>query len=108
MTGVGPGLLLFVVAVVLAVAQRSTLARALRVPDSQPPPPPAPDRRRPRRDLRRLLRHLQPVIGDTWTVRETVLAIIGTLAMFGAVGSSSPDSSPPARARPRDIATTLG
>jgi len=26
------------------------------------------------------------LIGDTWTGRETVLAIIGTLAMFGAIG----------------------
>jgi len=26
------------------------------------------------------------LIGDKWTVRETVLAIIGNLAMFGAIG----------------------
>lgn len=34
MTGVGPGLALFAIAGVLAVTQRSSLARALRVPDS--------------------------------------------------------------------------
>ncbi|MEO7573667.1 MAG: hypothetical protein ABIX10_14640 [Acidimicrobiales bacterium] len=86
MTGVGPGGILFVLALVLAVAQRSTLARALRVPNS---------------NLRR--RRLQTAavlgaafvtsyvvylatIGDTWSSTATVLATIGTLAMFGAVG----------------------
>lgn len=34
LTGVGPGLVLIVAAIVLAVAQRSTLARAIRTPDS--------------------------------------------------------------------------
>lgn len=34
LTGVGPGLVLLVAAIVLAVTQRSTLARAIRTPDS--------------------------------------------------------------------------
>ena len=85
-TGVYLGLILFGAAAVLAVAQRSALARALRVPNS---------------NLRR--RRLQTaailgatfltsyviyslVIGDTWTFRDTVLATFGTLAMFGAIG----------------------
>ena len=86
MTGVGPGILLFVAAVVLAVAQRSTLARALRVPDS--------NLRRRRLRTAAVLGAIFAVsyvtysllIGDTWTARETVLATIGTLAMFGAIG----------------------
>jgi hypothetical protein len=88
MTGVGgpPGMFLFVAAAVLAVAQRSTLSRALRVPNS---------------NLRR--RRLQTAaalgavfvtsyivylatIGDTWDSTATVLTAIGTLAMFGAIG----------------------
>lgn len=86
MTGVGPGLVLFVVAIVLAVAQWSTLSRALRVPSS--------NRRRRRLQTAAVLGAIfvtsyaiySLVIGDSWTVRETVLATIGTLAMFGAIG----------------------
>ncbi len=86
MTGVGPGMILFVVAIVLAVAQRSTLARALRVPDS--------NLRRRRLWTAAVLGAVfvasfatySVLIGDNWGVRETVLTIIGTLAMFGAAG----------------------
>lgn len=86
MTGLYPGMILFVVAVVLAVAQRSTLARALRVPDTS--------LRRRRLGAAAILGATFVtsyvtyilLIGDTWTGRETVLAIIGTLAMFGAIG----------------------
>ena len=86
LTGLGPGMLLFVVAVVLAVAQRSTLARALRVPDT--------NLRRRRLRTAAVLGAIfvtsyvtySLLIGDTWTVRDTVLAVVGTLAMFGAVG----------------------
>lgn len=86
MTGVGPGLILFVVAAGLAVAQRSTLSRALRVPNS--------NLRRRRLRTGAVLGAIfvtsyviySLVIGNTWTVRETVLATIGTLAMFGAIG----------------------
>lgn len=86
MTGVAPGMVLFVAAVALAVTQRSTLARALRVPDSR--------LRHRRLRIGAVLAGVfvtsyvvySLLIGDTWTVRETVLAIIGTLAMFGAIG----------------------
>lgn len=85
-TGVGPGLILLVAAIVLAVTQHSALARALRVPDS--------DTRRRRLRIAAVLGAIFAVsytayiqlIGDTWTSRETVLALIGTLAMVGAVG----------------------
>ena len=86
MTGVGPGMLLFAVAVVLAVAQRSKLARALRVPDT--------NLRRRRLQTAAILGVVfvtsyvtySLLIGDSWTSRETVLATIGTFAMFGAIG----------------------
>jgi len=86
MTGEGPGGILFAVAIVLAVAQRSTLSRALRVPNS--------NLRRRRLQTAAVLGAIfatsyvvyVATIGDTWTNRETVLVTIGTLAMFGAVG----------------------
>ena len=86
LTGVGPGLILFVVAAVIAVAQRSALARALRVPNS--------NLRRRRLQTAAVLGAIfvtsyaiySLVIGDTWTFRDTVLATVGTLAMFGAIG----------------------
>jgi hypothetical protein len=70
----------------LAVAQRRTLARALRVPDT--------NLRRRRLGAAAILGATfvtsyvtySLLIGDTWTGRETVLAVIGTLAMFGAIG----------------------
>ena len=86
LTGLYPGLLLLLVAIGLGVAQRSRLARAVRTPDT---------------DLRR--RRLRTgailgatfvatytlyilTIGDHWTIRETILAIVGNLAMFGSIG----------------------
>ncbi|MEO7572874.1 MAG: hypothetical protein ABIX10_10595 [Acidimicrobiales bacterium] len=86
MTGLYPGMILFAVAVVLTVAQRSTLASALRVPDT--------NLRRRRLGAAAILGATfvmsyvtySLLIGDTWTGRETVLATIGTLAMFGAIG----------------------
>jgi hypothetical protein len=86
LTGIYPGALLLVVAVVVAVTQRSAIARALRAPDA--------DRRRHRLHTAAVLAVVcvtsyvvyLMVIGDTWTTRETVLAIIGNAAMIGAVG----------------------
>jgi hypothetical protein len=86
LVGLYPGALLLVVAFVLAIAQRSAIAHALRAPDTQ----------RRRRRLRTaavlgvvfvasFIAYLV-LIGDTWTTRETVLAIIGNAAMIGAVG----------------------
>lgn len=81
----GPfGLILFAVAIVLAVTQRTTLSRALRVPNS---------------NLRR--RRLQTAaalgatfvltyvtflltVGDSWTITDTLLALVGTPAMIAA------------------------
>ena len=85
MTPVGPpSLILFAVAIVLAVTQRTTLSRALRVPNS---------------NLRR--RRLQTAaalgatfvltyvtflltVGDSWTITDTLLALVGTPAMIAA------------------------
>ncbi len=102
-----PGMILFAVAVVLAVAQRSTLARALRVPDT--------NLRRRRLGTAAVLGATfvtsyviySLVIGDTWTVRETVLASVGTLAMFGAIGFLIAGLLTP-RTRDEGIATTVG
>jgi hypothetical protein len=81
LTGFGPGLLLLGLAVVLVVSQRSQLARSIRTPDT---------------DLRRRRLRTGAVlvavfvasytiyiltIGDSWTVRESILALIGTVAM---------------------------
>ncbi|HVF53802.1 MAG TPA: hypothetical protein VNC78_09395 [Actinomycetota bacterium] len=85
LTGLFPGLLFVVLAVGLAVAQRSTLARAIRTPDS--------DRRHHRLVTSAVLAIVSiaaittyyMVIGDKWTVRETILTLIGTPAMVGAV-----------------------
>jgi hypothetical protein len=86
LVGLYPGALLVVVAAALAIAQRSAIARAMRAPDSH----------RRRRRLRTaavlgvvfvssFVAYLM-LIGDTWSTRETVLAIIGNAAMIGAVG----------------------
>jgi UDP-N-acetylmuramyl pentapeptide phosphotransferase/UDP-N-acetylglucosamine-1-phosphate transferase len=80
------GPLLLVVAVVLAVTQRSAIARSLRAADSD-------GRRRRLRTaavlavvfIASFVAYLL-LIGDTWTTRETVLAVIGNAAMIGAVG----------------------
>ena len=85
LVGVYPGGLLLAVALVLAVAQRSAIAR-VRAADSD-------GRRRRLRTAAVLgvvfvasfVAYLL-LIGDTWTTRETVLAIIGNAAMIGAVG----------------------
>lgn len=86
MTDLYPGAILFVVAVVLAIAQRSTLARAIRTPDT--------NLRRRRLLTAAILAVISvgsyaiysSLIGDNWGVRETVLTIIGTLALIGAPG----------------------
>ncbi len=84
LTGIYPGVLFILGPVVLAIAQRSTLSRAIRTPDS--------DRRRRRLTTAAVLAlvsvvtytiYLQ-VIGDHWTLRETILVSIGTPAMIGA------------------------
>ncbi len=85
LVGAYPGLVLFLAAVVLAVSQRSTLARAIRTPDS--------NQRRRRLGIAAVLSTVfivsygtyLLVIGDTWTIRDTVLAVVGTVAMIGAV-----------------------
>ena len=86
LVGLYPGALLLVVAVVLAIGQRSAIAHAMRAPD--------PHRRRRRLQTAALLGVVfvasyvafSMLIGDTWSTRETVLAIIGNAAMIGAVG----------------------
>lgn len=81
-----PGWVLILIAGVLAVAERSSLARAIRTLD--------PDQRR-RRFVTAAVSGavfvasyviFQLVIGDHWTVRETALAVVGTTAMFVAIG----------------------
>ncbi len=84
LTGLYPGMLLALAALVLGIAQRSTLARALRTPDTH--------RRHRRLVLAAILAAVcvvsfvvyYLVIGDRWTVRETVLAVVGAIAMVGA------------------------
>jgi hypothetical protein len=84
--GLYVGGLLLLVALALAIAQRSAIARALRTPD--------PHRRRRRLQTAAVLWGIFVasfvayvlLIGDTWSTRETVLAIIGNAAMIGAVG----------------------
>jgi hypothetical protein len=86
MTGLYPGIVLFVAAVALAVTQRSSLARALRVPDST--------LRRRRLGIAAVLGAtfiasyiaFDQLIGESWTIRETALTIVGVAAMFGAIG----------------------
>jgi hypothetical protein len=82
--GVYPGLVLLGAAGVLAVAQRSTLGRALRTPVT--------GLRRRRLTISAVLAVVFFVcavlylmlIGDEWTTRETMLSGVGTLAMIGA------------------------
>jgi hypothetical protein len=82
--GLYPGMVLLLAGLGLAVAQRSTLAQAIRTPDT--------NRRRRRLTIGAVLAVVfvssftayMALIGDTWTVRETVLAAIGTIAMIGA------------------------
>lgn len=99
LTGVYPGFVLLGAAAVLALAQRSTLAKALRTPVA--------GLRRRRLTTSAVLALVfvicfgvySAVIGDTWTVRETILAGVGTLAMIGApiflvVGLLTPKADP--------------
>lgn len=83
-TGVYPALVLLAVAAVLAAAQRSALAKALRTP--------VVGLRRRRLTTSAILAGLfiitfgayLTLIGDTWTPRETALAGVGTTALAGA------------------------
>lgn len=97
--GLYAGLVLLGAAAVLAVAQRSSLAKALRTPVA--------GLRRRRLRISAVLTVVfvvcyavyAMVIGDTWTLRETILAGIGTLAMIGAplflvVGLLTPKADP--------------
>jgi ABC-type Na+ efflux pump permease subunit len=85
LTDLYPGLVLLVAALALAVAQRNTLARAIRTADS--------NRRRRRLRIAAVLALVcvasfvayYRLIGDEWTARETVLTAIGTFAMVGAI-----------------------
>jgi hypothetical protein len=85
LVGLYPGVLLVVAALALGIARRGDLARAIRVPD-----------RGLRRRRLRTAATLAAVfvacyvlflilIGDTWTGRETVLAVVGIISMVGSV-----------------------
>lgn len=84
LTGLYAGLVLLGAAAVLAVAQRCALAKAIRTPVA--------GLRRRRLTISAVLTVVfvvcygvyVMVIGDTWTLRETILAGVGTLAMIGA------------------------
>ena len=92
--------LFLVAAGVLAFTQRSALAKALRVPDT--------DRRHHRLMTAACLGATFVVfvltVGDTWSATDTVLSSIGTIALFGAIGyliaglatPRTPDQSQPA------------
>jgi hypothetical protein len=84
--GLYPGVVLLVVAAVLAVGQRSALAQSLRAPSVQ--------RRRRRLLTAAVLGAVTvgsyllflAVIGDRWTARDTVIAVVGNAAMLGSIG----------------------
>ena len=83
-TGLYPGTVVLLAAVVLAVTQRSDLARSLRTPDSNL-------RRRRLRTAAALAAlffacfvTFLALVGDTMELGETVLAVVGTVAMVGA------------------------
>jgi hypothetical protein len=86
LVGLYPGLVLLAAGVALAAGRRGQLARALRTPNS--------NLRRRRLTTATVLAAVfvgtytayMMLIGDEWTVRETVLAGVGTPAMIGAVG----------------------
>lgn len=86
LVGLGPGLVLLAVAVALAAGRRGQLAQALRTPNS--------NLRRRRLTTAAVLAAVfvvsftayMALIGDEWTLRETLLAGVGTPAMIGAVG----------------------
>jgi hypothetical protein len=78
--------LLLVAAAALAVTQRSALAKALRVPDT--------DRRHRRLKTAAILSPVFPAlwftwdlwVDDSWSIRETLVTIVGVLALIGAIG----------------------
>ena len=86
LTGVYPGVLLLAAALVLALSQRSALARSLRTPSSQ--------LRRRRLRVAAVLGaafvadyvSYLALIGDKWTLRETVLAVSGMVCLIAALG----------------------
>ena len=85
MIGVYPGIVLLGGAIALAVSQRTTLARAIRTPDT--------GARHRRLTIGAVLGVIfvasyaiyLAVIGDHWTSRETALSLVGTAAMVGSV-----------------------
>jgi len=98
--------LLLVAAGALAVTQRSAIAQALRVPDT--------DRRHRRLRIGTVLAPVFPAlwftfdwwVGDSWSIRETLLTIVGVLALVGAISfliaglatPRTPDRGQPAEA----------
>jgi len=78
--------LLLIAAGALAVTQRSALAQALRVPDT--------DRRHRRLRIGTVLVPVFPTlwstfdlwVDDSWSIRETLVTIVGVLALVGAIG----------------------
>ena len=85
MTGVGPpSLILLAIATVLAVTQRSALSRSLRTPDS--------NLRRRRLLTAAVLSGIfalsygtfELTVGDSWTITDTLLALVGVPAMVAA------------------------
>jgi hypothetical protein len=83
LTGLYSGLLLLVAAAALALAQRSSLAGAIRVPDTAL-------RHRGLRTAAALAGVFiascgvfLATIGDTWTGREAAVALVGTACMIG-------------------------
>jgi hypothetical protein len=79
------GVVLLFAAIALAVTQRSALARSIRTPDT--------DRRHRRLKTAAFLSPVFPVlwftfdrwVDDSWSIRETVVTIVGVLALVGGV-----------------------
>jgi hypothetical protein len=80
-----PGIVPLVVALAFGIGQRSTLSKAIRTPDS--------NRRRRRLVTGGILAVVfvgcyvafDLLIGESWTIRETLLSLVGIPAMFGAI-----------------------
>lgn len=99
LTDIYPGVVLLLAAAVLGVVQRSTLARAIRTPVA--------GLRSRRLRISAVLAVMFVVayavflmtIGDSWSIRATILTVVGTTAMIGAliyfvVGLLTPKADP--------------
>lgn len=104
MIGVYPGIVLLGGAIALAVAQRTTLAKAIRTPDT--------GARHRRLTIGAVLGAVTVVlyvvylalIGETWTTREWVLSLVGTTTMIACPAFLIAGLLTPKDPKPQDMA----